>query len=81
MCVALTISLTLLLPGEYYQNTSSHCKQKKNYNDGWSEDVLHHIQAARKKGVYVVMLLQMNQHGGVLQKRLWVTHEAAVGDT
>lgn len=24
------------------------------------------------------MLLQMNQHGGVLQKRLWVTHEAAV---
>lgn len=49
MCVALATSLTLLLPGEYYQNSSSHCKQKKDHNDGWSEDVLNHVQAARKK--------------------------------
>lgn len=73
--MALTVSLTLLLlPGEYYQNTSSHCKQKKNHTDGWSEDVLNHVQAARKERVYVVTLLRMNQHGAGLQ-------EAAVGDT
>lgn len=51
MCVALTTSLTLLLPGEYYQNTSSHYKQKNNHNDGWSEDVLNHVQAARKESL------------------------------
>lgn len=73
MCVAMATSLTLLLPGEYKQHTSSHSKQKKNHYDGWSEDVLNHIQAAKKPRVYVVMLLRMNQHGGGLQK-------AAVGD-
>ena len=53
VCVAVTALLTLLpLPGQYYQNANSNCKQKKSHYDAWSEDVPNHIQAARKKEVF-----------------------------
>lgn len=50
LCAEMTASLTPLpLPSQYYQNTNSSCKQKKNHYDAWSEDVLNHIQAATQK--------------------------------
>lgn len=49
VCVAVIASLTLLpLPGQHYQNTNSRCKQKNHHHNAWNEDVLNHVQAARK---------------------------------
>lgn len=73
VCAAVTASLTLLaLPGQHYQNTSSNCKQKKNYCDAWSEDVLNHVQAARKKFLFSHLSSEADSGG--------TTQGAAVGD-
>lgn len=62
LCAEMTASLTPLpLPSQYYQNTNSSCKQKKNHYDAWSEDVLNHIQAATQKRVPVLILLRNKQ--------------------